>query len=116
MHVQTRYCAILTTLTGLALGLAPARHAEGQSISPELLSTFEYRSIGPTRQSGRFVQFAVPSQQPYTFYAATASGDSGSNGAGGEPPPADGAGSGDDKKKGDVIDAEFEESDSKEAQ
>lgn len=46
----------------------------GQPISEEFLKNFTYRSIGPTRQSGRFVDFAVPKQQPYTFYAATASG------------------------------------------
>jgi photosystem II stability/assembly factor-like uncharacterized protein len=40
----------------------------------DILKGISYRSIGPTRQSGRFVAFAVPLQQPYTFYAATASG------------------------------------------
>ena len=30
--------------------------------------------IGPTQQSGRFVDFAVPLQRPNTFYAASASG------------------------------------------
>lgn len=46
----------------------------GQPISEEFLKNFTYRSIGPTRQSGRFVDFAVPKQQPYTSYAAAASG------------------------------------------
>jgi photosystem II stability/assembly factor-like uncharacterized protein len=40
----------------------------------EILKTLEYRSIGPTQQSGRFVDFAVPLQRPNTFYAASASG------------------------------------------
>jgi len=48
--------------------------AYGQTIDEELLKNITYRSIGPTRQSGRFVDFAVPEQKPYTFYAATASG------------------------------------------
>jgi len=48
--------------------------AYGQTIDEELLKNITYRSIGPTRQSGRFVDFAVPEQEPYTFYAATASG------------------------------------------
>jgi photosystem II stability/assembly factor-like uncharacterized protein len=52
----------------------PVPELSAQSLSPDLLSAFEYRSIGPTRQSGRFVDFAVPAQQPYTFYAATGSG------------------------------------------
>jgi photosystem II stability/assembly factor-like uncharacterized protein len=47
---------------------APAAAAES------VLGKVHYRAIGPTRQSGRFVDFAVPLQQPHTFYAATASG------------------------------------------
>ncbi len=47
---------------------------ECQTINENLVKNFNYRSIGPTRQSGRFVDFAVPEQEPYTFYAATASG------------------------------------------
>lgn len=38
------------------------------------LKTITYRSIGPTRPSGRFVDFAVSCQDPYVFYAATATG------------------------------------------
>jgi len=39
-----------------------------------VLKGLNFRSIGPTRQSGRFVDFAVPDGKPNTFYAATASG------------------------------------------
>lgn len=46
----------------------------GQSASEDVFKNFQYRNIGPTRQSGRFVDFAVPEQEPYTFYAATGSG------------------------------------------
>lgn len=53
--------------------IAPSNVAS-QPISEELLKNLTYRSIGPTRQGGRFVDYAVPKQQPYTFYAATASG------------------------------------------
>lgn len=42
--------------------------------SESIFKNIKFRSIGPTRQSGRFVDFAVPVQRPYTFYAATASG------------------------------------------
>lgn len=38
------------------------------------LKIVNFRSIGPTRPSGRFVDFAVSSQDPYVFYAATATG------------------------------------------
>lgn len=40
----------------------------------QILSNIRYRSIGPTRESGRFVDIAVPLQQPHVFYAAAASG------------------------------------------
>jgi len=39
-----------------------------------VLKGLDFRSIGPTRQSGRFVDFAVPNGRPNTFYAASASG------------------------------------------
>ncbi len=45
-----------------------------QTLTEDQLTVFDYRSIGPTRQSGRFVDIAVPSQQPGTFYIAAASG------------------------------------------
>ncbi len=46
----------------------------GQQLPQELLEFFHYRSIGPTRQGGRIVDFAVPLQQSNTFYTATANG------------------------------------------
>jgi photosystem II stability/assembly factor-like uncharacterized protein len=39
-----------------------------------VMKGLSFRSIGPTQQSGRFVDFAVPLQRPNTFYAAAASG------------------------------------------
>ena len=54
--------------------LAPAAPAAAQTVTEDHLEALEYRSIGPTRQSGRFVDIAVPRQQPHTFYIATASG------------------------------------------
>ncbi len=46
----------------------------GQQLPQDLLKFFHYRSIGPTRQGGRVVDFAVPFQQNNTFYTATANG------------------------------------------
>ena len=40
----------------------------------DVLKDLHYRAIGPTQQSGRFVDFAVPNGRPNTFYAASASG------------------------------------------
>lgn len=45
-----------------------------QRISEDLLKNFTYRGIGPTRQSGRFSDFAVVESNPKVFYAATGSG------------------------------------------
>jgi len=45
-----------------------------QALSPDLAKTFKFRSIGPTHQSGRFVDFAIPEKEPWTIYAATGSG------------------------------------------
>ena len=45
-----------------------------QTLSPEVLKAFNFRAIGPTRQSGRFTDFAVPELEPWTIYAATGSG------------------------------------------
>jgi len=74
MSRPRRSPALLVLLAAVLLpGPVPAR-AGAQTLPEDLLESFSYRSIGPTRQSGRFVDFAVPRQQPYTFYAATASG------------------------------------------
>ena len=48
--------------------------AFSQAPGEDLFKNITYREIGPTRQSGRFVDFAVVPQKTTTFYAATASG------------------------------------------
>ena len=47
---------------------------QAQTLTEDHLSAFDYRSIGPTRQSGRFIDIAVPAGQSKTFYIATGSG------------------------------------------
>jgi photosystem II stability/assembly factor-like uncharacterized protein len=64
--LQVLYAALLIGSAALA--------ASGQALSDNILKAITFRSIGPTRQSGRFVDLAVPLQTPGTFYAATASG------------------------------------------
>ncbi len=51
-----------------------ASDLRAQALSPEVLKAFTFRSIGPARQSGRFVDFAVPDLESATIYAATGSG------------------------------------------
>ncbi len=74
MEFRRRSLGLAALVAVLALGLQPPTAAEAQTLTEDQLSVFHYRSIGPTRQSGRFVDFAVPLQQPGTFYAATGSG------------------------------------------
>jgi len=45
-----------------------------QAVGSEILSAANYRSIGSTRHSGRFIDFAVNEKNPEMFYAALASG------------------------------------------
>ncbi|HVP92036.1 MAG TPA: hypothetical protein VMS75_12575 [Terriglobales bacterium] len=61
-------------LTGAPAKPRPKAPAPPVPTVADVIKGIDYRSIGPTRQSGRFVDFAVPLQQPRTFYAATGSG------------------------------------------
>lgn len=45
-----------------------------QELSSELLNGIPLRNIGPATMSGRIVDLAVVESDPYTFYAATATG------------------------------------------
>ena len=71
-HRRSLFLVILLVVMGLGGVLPP--DVAAQTLTEDQLSAFTYRSIGPARQSGRFVDFAVPSQQPGTYYAASASG------------------------------------------
>ncbi len=68
----TLFLCILLALLGSAL--QPGASVLAQTLTQDQLQAFTYRSIGPTRQSGRFVDIAVPAQEPGTFYIAAASG------------------------------------------
>jgi photosystem II stability/assembly factor-like uncharacterized protein len=48
--------------------------AVSQIVGDDILNAVHWRSVGPTRQSGRFVDFAVYDKKPSVFYAALASG------------------------------------------
>ena len=49
-------------------------NASAQQLDASILDEVEYRSVGPTRQGGRYVDFAVYEKNNATFYAALASG------------------------------------------
>jgi len=58
----------------MAFALTAADSILGQVVPDNILNKITYRDIGPTRQSGRFVDFAVVEQDYTIFYAATGSG------------------------------------------
>jgi len=69
MSFITRAFALLA---GVVL-FAPAA-AEAQQLTAEHVASLDYREIGPTRRSGRFVDIAVHPEQSRTFWIAAASG------------------------------------------
>jgi photosystem II stability/assembly factor-like uncharacterized protein len=64
-----KICAVAIIL--LSVSSLPAF---SQLVGENILGAVHYRSVGPTRESGRFVDFAVYEKRPSTFYAAMASG------------------------------------------
>jgi photosystem II stability/assembly factor-like uncharacterized protein len=79
---MTRKLATVVLVLAFASALAPAVLEAGPKPAPKpapldpavVINGLNFRSIGPTLQSGRFVDFAVPAGRPHTFYAASASG------------------------------------------
>ncbi|HNV03532.1 MAG TPA: hypothetical protein PLE61_13550 [Vicinamibacterales bacterium] len=65
---------VLRALALAALAAAIPADLAAQALPPDVAKAFSFRAIGPTRQSGRFVDFAVPAREPHTIYAATGSG------------------------------------------
>jgi Sortilin, neurotensin receptor 3, len=67
----------LLRLLAVALLTTAAAGLEAQTVttlSSDLLSGLQLRSIGPANMSGRFVDVAVVEKDPYVFYAASATG------------------------------------------
>lgn len=74
MRMTKKHFQRIVVLVLAAIPLLGLANAYGQAVTEDTFKAITYRDIGPTRQSGRFVDFAVPLQQPSTFYAATGSG------------------------------------------
>ena len=47
---------------------------EGQELSSDFLKHFRYRELGPTRQGGRVVSFAVSQQDPFVYFVGAGPG------------------------------------------
>jgi photosystem II stability/assembly factor-like uncharacterized protein len=56
------------------IGSLPVSAAQAKKADKEILKNINYREIGPTRESGRFVDIAWNEKEPNTFYCATGSG------------------------------------------
>lgn len=70
--ISSRVARCLTT--SLMVSIFTINCSIAQIVGENLLSAVHYRSVGPTRASGRFVDFAVYEKRPAIFYAALASG------------------------------------------
>jgi len=66
--------ALLPISSTIALPSPSAEGPQQVKATEDLLRTVQYRQIGPMRQGGRFVDYAVPLQDTATIYGATASG------------------------------------------
>ncbi len=82
LSIPVLILAVLIAIAAAPAGLVAQSRASGKSKTPApaaldaaaVLKGLHFRSVGPTQQSGRFVDFAVPPGRPNTFYAASASG------------------------------------------
>ncbi|MBT5427008.1 MAG: hypothetical protein HOK84_12485 [Bacteroidetes bacterium] len=75
MKKQLSWRSTLRTLTvALAAMVLLIPDGFAQKLDEEVLGKINYRSVGPTRQGGRYIDFAVYEKDPSLFYAALASG------------------------------------------
>ncbi len=68
LHVHLFFC------TFLACALLFVPHTSAQKIPENILSKIHYRELGPTRQGGRVVAFAVSQQDPYVYFVGAGPG------------------------------------------
>ncbi|SIN79971.1 WD40/YVTN/BNR-like repeat-containing protein [Algoriphagus halophilus] len=59
---------------GLLISAVSLPNAHAQKIPDQVVEAIKFREIGPTRQGGRYVEFAVVANSTKVIYAATASG------------------------------------------
>jgi photosystem II stability/assembly factor-like uncharacterized protein len=71
MHVRNRLTYGLLMVLALMGGTTATVAAQNAA---QLVDAVRLREIGPTRQGGRYVEFAVDEANPRMFYAATATG------------------------------------------
>src|SRR5687768_18411596 len=81
MFVRQRLTLGLSMILGLigwmAVPLPAQSGAQPAQAGSSIVDSIRFREIGPTRQGGRYVEFAVVESNPRVFYAATATGGRG---------------------------------------
>lgn len=67
--IRLFYCVLLMIILFTSAGFT-------EKAPDNIIGRIHFRSIGPTKQTGRFMQVGVPDwhKQPYTFYAASSTG------------------------------------------
>ncbi|MFY0682940.1 MAG: hypothetical protein JXR20_00200 [Balneola sp.] len=68
-YILKLFCLVL-----FFTGLFSSQETIAQSIPDNVIDELHFRSIGPTRQGGRYVDIAVVDKNPKVFYTATGSG------------------------------------------
>src|SRR5688572_21311144 len=78
MFVRQRLTLGLSMVLGLlgwmAVPMPAQTGAQPAQTGHPIFDAVEFREIGPTRQGGRYVDYAVNEAEPRIFYAATATG------------------------------------------
>jgi photosystem II stability/assembly factor-like uncharacterized protein len=78
MHVRQRLTLglwmVLALIAGAVLPIPALSGAQSAQPLQAIVDAVRFREIGPTRQGGRYVDFAVVEANPRIFYAATATG------------------------------------------
>ena len=78
MHLRQRltlgFWMILALTVAAAVPMPAHSGAQSTASAAQLVDSVRFREIGPTRQGGRYVDYAVVEANPRIFYAATATG------------------------------------------
>ena len=72
--MKTRNRVFLAGLVCLLVTVFAGVQMRAQTAPQDIAKAIKFRAIGPTAQGGRFVDVAVPEQEPWTIYMAAATG------------------------------------------
>src|SRR5512146_3144696 len=72
--MRQRHRTLLSAMLCLLVAGVAAVNIAAQAAPADIAKAIKFRAIGPTAQGGRFVDVAVPQQEPWTIYMAAATG------------------------------------------